>query len=117
VGNLDAFVKGRINSIEPLLEGLGTLDLRQIHWAIIGGETGLGACSLDTAWIKSILKQCKEQKVAAWVKQLGRVPKKNGISLRILRENGRRDFRCEDIFLWPPHLKGLTVRRHPKPVR
>jgi protein gp37 len=107
----------RFLSIEPLLEDLGALDLNQIHWAIIGGETGPGARSLDTAWIKSILRQCKEQKVAAWVKQLGRVPEENGIKLRILKEDGKRDYKGEDTSLWPPHLNKLVVRKLPKPVR
>ena len=33
----------RFLSIEPLLEGLGPFDLRDIHWVIVGGESGAGA--------------------------------------------------------------------------
>src|SRR6266404_135483 len=32
----------RFLSIEPLLEDLGPLDLRGIHWVIVGGESGSG---------------------------------------------------------------------------
>jgi protein gp37 len=30
----------RFLSVEPLLEYLGALDLRGIHWVIVGGESG-----------------------------------------------------------------------------
>jgi protein gp37 len=33
----------RFLSIEPLLEDLGTLGLRAIHWVIVGGESGGGS--------------------------------------------------------------------------
>jgi protein gp37 len=107
----------RFLSIEPLLEDLGTLNLSQIHWAIIGGETGSSRRRLDTRRTHAILTQCKEQKVVAWVKELGRAPKVNGIGFDIRNEHGRRDFRGEDILAWPRRLKGLAVRRYPKPVR
>jgi protein gp37 len=39
----------RFLSVEPLLEDLGTLDLRDIHWVIVGGESGHGARPIDPA--------------------------------------------------------------------
>src|SRR5216684_1374663 len=33
----------RFLSIEPLLEDIGDFDMAQIHWAIVGGESGPGA--------------------------------------------------------------------------
>jgi protein gp37 len=54
----------RFASIEPLLEDLGTVDLSGINWAIIGGETGSGARSMDTAWVEAIIEQCRAQNVA-----------------------------------------------------
>ncbi len=64
----------RFLSLEPLLEDLGELDLRGIHWVIVGGESGPGARPLDVAWVRSIVAQCKAASVACFVKQLGAKP-------------------------------------------
>ena len=61
----------RFLSIEPLLEDIGTLDLRGISWVIVGGESGKGARPLDIDWVRSIIAQCKDAGVACFVKQLG----------------------------------------------
>ena len=37
-------------SIEPLLEDLGAVDLRDIDWVIVGGESGPGARPMEEAW-------------------------------------------------------------------
>lgn len=62
-------------SIEPLLEDVGELDLRGIHWVIVGGESGAGARPMDIAWVRSIRSQCIEQKVPFFFKQWGGVRK------------------------------------------
>jgi protein gp37 len=64
----------RFLSLEPLLEDLGTLDLRGIDWVIVGGESGPGARPFDLEWARSIVQQCKAAGVAAFVKQLGAKP-------------------------------------------
>jgi len=64
----------RFLSLEPLLEDVGELDLRGIHWVIIGGESGPGARPCNIAWIRSIVEQCKAAGVACFVKQLGAEP-------------------------------------------
>lgn len=46
----------------------------RIHWVIIGGESGPGARPMNTNWIASILKQCKQAGVPCFVKQLGAQP-------------------------------------------
>ena len=61
----------RFLSIEPLLEDIGKLDLRGIHWVIVGGESGRGARPFDLAWAWSIVKQCELVGVPVFVKQLG----------------------------------------------
>lgn len=66
----------RFLSVEPLLEDLGTLDLRGIHWVIVGGESGPGARPPEAAWIRSIRDQCAEQGVPFFFKQWGGVMKK-----------------------------------------
>ena len=64
----------RFLSLEPLLEDLGSLDLRGIDWVIVGGESGAGARPCDLAWIRSIVAQCRKAEVPVFVKQLGAVP-------------------------------------------
>lgn len=65
----------RFLSIEPLLEDLGDLDLRDIHWVIVGGESGRGARPMDKAWVTSIQRQCRAQGVPFFFKQWGGVQK------------------------------------------
>ena len=42
-----------------------------LHWVIVGGESGPGARPCDLAWIRSIVQQCKAAGVACFTKQLG----------------------------------------------
>jgi protein gp37 len=65
----------RFLSIEPLLEDLGTFDLRQIDWAIVGGESGPGARPMKQEWVLSIKDQCQKAGVAFFFKQWGGVRK------------------------------------------
>jgi len=66
----------RFLSIEPLLEGLGHLNLRGIHWVIVGGESGHGARPLKKEWVTSIRDQCAEAGVPFFFKQWGGIRKK-----------------------------------------
>jgi len=66
----------RFLSIEPLLEDLGTIDLRSMDWVIVGGESGPGARKMDKRWVEQILKQCSRAKVPFFFKQWGGVQKK-----------------------------------------
>ena len=59
----------RFLSIEPLLEDLGELDLRGIHWVIAGAESGGKARPCETKWIRSIRDQCARAGVAFFLKQ------------------------------------------------
>ncbi|MCG7952655.1 MAG: phage Gp37/Gp68 family protein [Candidatus Thiodiazotropha endolucinida] len=61
----------RFLSIEPLLEDLGPLNLRGIHWVIVGGESGPLARPLEEAWVTAIQEQCAEQGVPFFFKQWG----------------------------------------------
>lgn len=63
--------KIRFLSVEPLLEDVGLLDLTDIHWVIVGGESGHGARPMDRAWVESIRIQCEEAGVAFFFKQWG----------------------------------------------
>ncbi|MBI1852631.1 MAG: phage Gp37/Gp68 family protein [Planctomycetes bacterium] len=65
----------RFLSVEPLLESLGPLDLREIDWVIVGGESGPGARPLDRRWVREIRDQCVTAGVAFFFKQWGGVRK------------------------------------------
>ncbi len=70
-----ARVAVRFLSVEPLLEDLGKLNLRKIHWMIVGGESGAGARPMDPKWVRSLERQCRQSNVAFFFKQWGGVRK------------------------------------------
>lgn len=61
----------RFLSIEPLLEDVGTLDLRGIHWVIVGGESGAHARPMSPEWVRRIQAQCEAAGSAFFFKQWG----------------------------------------------
>lgn len=61
----------RFLSVEPLLEDLGPLNLRGIHWVIGGGESGHGARPMHPDWIRGVRDHCMEQNVPFFMKQWG----------------------------------------------
>jgi len=65
----------RFLSIEPLLEDLGKIDLKGIHWVIVGGESGPGARPMKKEWVISIRDQCRASGVPFFFKQWGGVRK------------------------------------------
>ena len=66
-------------SMEPLLEDIGPLDLTDIDWVIVGGESGPGARPVEADWVRNIREQCVEQNVPFFFKQWGGFnKKKNG---------------------------------------
>jgi protein gp37 len=85
----------RFLSVEPLLEDVGKLDLRDIDWMIVGGESGAGARPMKKEWVLSLRDQCKRSGVPFFFKQWGGVRKKKA---------GR-------------HLEGKTYDEFPTRVR
>ncbi len=71
---IDAKVK--FLSCEPLIGALPNMNLTNIDWAIVGGESGRKARPMDEAWVWDIKQQCEEQKVAFFFKQWGGTNKK-----------------------------------------
>ena len=67
--NIEAEI--RFLSIEPLIADVGKLDLTNIHWVIVGGESGHKARPMKPEWAIDIQKQCDEQEVAFFFKQWG----------------------------------------------
>ena len=61
----------RFLSVEPLLEDVGVLDLRDIHWVIVGGESGPKARPMKPEWADAVRIQCADQDVAFFFKQWG----------------------------------------------
>ena len=61
----------RFLSVEPLLEDVGELDLKDIQWVIVGGESGPKARPMKPEWAESVQRQCDEQDVAFFFKQWG----------------------------------------------
>jgi len=63
-------------SLEPLLGPLPDLDLRNIDWVIVGGESGPGARPMKEQWAIDIRDQCRAADVPFFFKQWGGVHKK-----------------------------------------
>ena len=70
-------------SLEPLLSPLPKLDLNNIDWVIVGGESGKRARLMKEEWVIDIKNQCKSNNVAFFFKQWGGMNKKlNGRELK-----------------------------------
>jgi protein gp37 len=60
----------RFLSCEPLLGSLN-LDLRNIDWVIVGGESGQKHRPMKIEWVQDIRDQCQKAGVAFFFKQIG----------------------------------------------
>ncbi|MEG4862338.1 MULTISPECIES: DUF5131 family protein [unclassified Microcoleus] len=70
--------KVRFLSCEPLLGDL-ELNLKDIHWVIVGGESGVKHRPMQPEWVDHIKQQCQDAEVAFFFKQWGgRTPKAAG---------------------------------------
>jgi len=63
-------------SLEPLLGPLPDLDLRDIDWIIVGGESGPRARPMKESWVIEIRDQCQKAQVPFFFKQWGGTRKK-----------------------------------------
>lgn len=68
--------KTKFLSCEPLIGGLPNLNLTNIDWVIVGGESGRKSRPIEHGWVWDIKLQCQEQEVAFFFKQWGGVNKK-----------------------------------------
>lgn len=73
--NTEAQVK--FLSLEPLIGPIPNLDLHNIDWVIVGGESGPGARPMDPGWVRDIRDQCIHAGVAFFFKQWGGTFKKH----------------------------------------
>lgn len=95
----DVPARTRFLSCEPLL---GPLDLTRVRingdttcnvlagidWVIVGGESGPNARPMEMEWVRDIQRQCAENNVAFFLKQLGGFPDKRGHEKALL--DGKR---------------------------
>jgi protein gp37 len=66
----------RFLSLEPLLGPLDDLDLHEINWVIVGGESGPQARPMKEEWVLPIQSKCREAEVPFFFKQWGGFHKK-----------------------------------------
>ncbi|HKK63849.1 MAG TPA: phage Gp37/Gp68 family protein [Bacteroidales bacterium] len=66
-------------SLEPLIGPLPNLDLKNIDWVIVGGESGHNPRPMHVDWVIDIQEQCEKSDVPFFFKQWGgKNKKKNG---------------------------------------
>jgi len=68
----------RFLSVEPLLGPIQKLPLDNIHWVIVGGESGPRHRPINPEWVREIRKQCLNAKVPFFFKQWGGRTAKSG---------------------------------------
>jgi protein gp37 len=70
----------RFVSFEPLIGPIVVMgwELENIHWAIVGGESGPNARPMKIWWVNAIISACRHHNVAFFMKQLGGWPDKRG---------------------------------------
>lgn len=66
----------RFVSFEPLIGSVSSADLREIHWAIVGGESGPRARPMKSEWVDEIAEECRRAGTAFFFKQWGGKNKK-----------------------------------------
>lgn len=88
---VDARVRGL--SIEPLWERLPPrkLNLRDIDWVIVGGESGTAikfSRPFEIEWARELHRHCMDNGVAFFLKQLGRRPQMKGALVKLKHSHG-----------------------------
>ncbi len=63
--------KVKFLSLEPLIGPLHNLNLSNIDWVIVGGESGHKPRPMDADWVIDIQEQCEKNEVAFFFKQWG----------------------------------------------
>lgn len=71
--------KVKFLSLEPLIGPLKNIDLDNIDWVIVGGESGRNPRPMKSEWVVEVQEQCEASDVPFFFKQWGgRNKKKNG---------------------------------------
>ena len=66
----------RFLSCEPLIGPLRRIPLKNIHWVIVGGESGPNAREMKEEWVYGIKDQCESKDTPFFFKQWGGTNKK-----------------------------------------
>jgi protein gp37 len=66
----------RFVSFEPLIGSVAGIDLTDIHWVIVGGESGPRARPMHPGWVNEVEAACREIGAAFFFKQWGGKNKK-----------------------------------------
>ncbi len=77
----------RFISFEPLIGPVGKVNLNNINWAIVGGESGPRARPIREPWIDEVHDACRHYGTAFFFKQWGTWGKNN--QRRSKKQNGR----------------------------
>ncbi|MFE9777776.1 DUF5131 family protein [Streptomyces sp. NPDC005775] len=102
----------RFISAEPLLGPLPSINLTNIDWLILGGESGPGARPLNTRWVDDLLDVARCSGTAPFVKQLGSVWARDmTINGKTVAAHG--DTKGGNPDHWPARLR---VREYPQVV-
>ncbi len=103
--------KNKFLSCEPLLSGLPKMDLENIDWVIVGGESGVGSRKIEKEWVLDIQEQCKVAGIPFFFKQWG-IKKHNPIS------NDPTAIKCNKNYSKGGcQLDGQVYRAMPKKMR
>ena len=68
--------KLRFISAEPLIGEINDINLEQIDWLIVGGESGSQARPMDVSWVRTLRDKAQAEKIAFFFKQWGGTVKK-----------------------------------------
>jgi len=97
----------RFVSFEPLIAPVGRVNLKGVHWAIVGGESGPKARPMDATWVDEIERQCRRDGAAFFFKQWGGTNKK--AAGRTYRGQVWDEFPALQAPKGPLHLRFATV--------
>ena len=64
--------KTKFLSLEPLIGGLPNLNLKNMDWVIVGGESGHKARPIKKEWVLDLKKQCAKARAPFFFKQWGK---------------------------------------------
>lgn len=105
-------------SVEPLW-GSVDIDLDEIDWVIVGGESGHQAKPFDLKWARSLRDRCREEGTAFFMKQLGAKPEEDGKRIKLEDAHGGNweewpeDLRIREL---PEKFHRLAVPREKRPT-
>lgn len=85
-----------------------------INWIIVGGESGPSARPCNVAWIRSIIRQCKDAGVACFAKQVGSNP--NWAADDYWESGPPNDPKGGDMEEWPEDLRVREMPQAPYPT-